>query len=315
MPRRKKVRRKERKRLPDWANSIQELREALGCRTQEELAARLRSKQGTVSTWLRGDETRKPSAEMLIRMAGLAPKPDLASRFLRLADISDEAIFTVARKLETDRFREAAPLIEKGDIVLVDRVRETLQGREIAGPQVPLPKEFVPNPDLTICLVVDEKATAIVDSPKALFILDESEKAAPNLLPFWRQVIFAEYNPESGIKPDPDVRPGIYLGRLALRDATAPTVRIKGLTGQARLYLLTSLLAAPSIWLGGWVHPSLIDLLDATREDPEPEQNPLVIAAQKESRDLVRNELRLAPGWRILGRVVGRLHLEGMQND
>lgn len=315
MARRKKARPKQQKRTPDWAKAFQDLYTALGCNTQEDFAARLGFKQGTVSTWLRGDETRKPSADTFIRIAGRAPNPDLAGRFLHLADIADEVIFSVSRKLETGRIQEAGPLVQKGDVVLLRRFRETRRGREEAGPDIPLPVEFIPNPDSTICFVVDGEATAIADCPKALFILDESERDAPNLEPFWGQVVFARYDPGTASNPDPEIRPGIYLGRLILKRADIARAALRGLIAQAILHLLTKIQTVPSIMLGSWVHPDFGELNRATAFDENADKNPQVVTAKQDAEKRVRSELRLRSGWTILGRVLGRLHLEGAENS
>jgi hypothetical protein len=257
---------------------------------------------------------------MLIRMAGLAPKPDLASRFLRLADISDEAIFTVARKLETDRFREAAPLIEKGDIVLVDRVRETLQGREIAGPQVPLPKEFVPNPDLTICLIADEKSDGIIDAPRGLFLVDTSIEGLDCLKELADRVVLIRFE-RGGFTVERyrrplEVPPGIYIGRIIVeRSVRKDEQGVRLVHGWA----LHSLLAK------GWLR--IVDLGTASvplpfdipgypplgrdwddylalmclRDHPDQEREYLEI------RDELLSKFRLPADTKVLGRVIGRL--------
>jgi hypothetical protein len=126
-------------------------------------------------------------------MAGLAPNPDLASRFLRLANISDDAIFSVARKLETDRFREAAPLVEKGDIVLIPRFRETLQGTEEAGPGIPLPAKFIPNAGSTSYLELDETSTLNGFVPGDILVLDRDRTEPQKPGPFLGQIVAARF--------------------------------------------------------------------------------------------------------------------------
>ena len=282
MARRKKPRRKEEKRLPDWAKAIQELYEVLGCGTQEEFAARLRFKQGTVSTWLRGDETRKPSADTLIRMAEFAPKPDLASRFLALANISDEAIFSVARKLETDRLREAAPLIKKGDIVLVSSSRETLEGREEAGPSVLLPREFIPNPRFTSLLQLDETSALNGFVPGDILVLDTRGTEAQKPGPFLGQVVAAKFI--ASTEADEDL--AIYQGsEQPVVGLVVFQVRKESDDWIASLQPIAFVTPRQSLGIGRW-HAVPGGL---TREQ-----------AKKQAVD----NMPLARGWEILGRVV-----------
>jgi len=320
MARRKKARLKEQKGLPDWAKAIQELREVLGGGTQKELAARLRSKQCTVSTWLRGDETRKPSADSLIRMAGLAPNPDLASRFLRLANISDEAIFSVARKLQTDRFREAAPLIEKGDIVLVDRVRETLQGREIAGPKVPLPKEFAPNPDSTICLIADEKSDGMIDAPRGLFLVDTSIEGLDCVKELVPHVVVIYLDREGfsreRYRSPGNVPRGVYIGRMVVERSVRKDEQGPRLIHEWTLYSLFFRERSNIVHLGSTSVPLPFDIpgyppLGTDWDDyfasmclrDHPEQWREYV----EIRDELLSKFRLPADTKVLGRVIGRL--------
>ena len=310
MARRKKPKLREQKSLPDWTKAIQELREALGGGTQEKFAGRLRSKQCTVSTWLRGDENRKPSADSLIRMAGLAPNPDLASRFLRLAKISDEAIFSVARKLETDRFREAVPLVEKGEIVLVPRYRYTAQGREEAGPPVPLPAEFIPNQRSTICVVVDEAARGIVNAPRGTFIVDTSVEEAQELTQLWEKAVLLDFQLE-----DRSFRKGIYAGHLRLDRRISYVGRAGELAKQASLDMLTRR-AFASLPLGEWRHPSFDELRFETivgtdgvgrLRPPTLEETDAIERLERETEERAPVEFRLPNGIRIIGQVIGRL--------
>jgi DNA-binding XRE family transcriptional regulator len=276
--------------------------------THGQFAKKLGVSRSTVYAWEAGETI--PSNEAWMQLGNLAPYPDCIW-FWEKAGLDQQVILAAAEKLLKDRVKEGKLLVDAGEVVLVPRVRETAQGREEAGPPIPLPTEFIPNPGSTICFVVDQKATAIVDSPKAVFILDESEKEAPNLLPFWGQVVFAEYDPE---EPDPRRDKGIYVGRLVFLARIARGSPMPGFVAQGRLFLLSDLMAQRSPWLGYWASPSLGDLDDAIANDPNPDEHPLVIAARNEARDRALSELRLDPGWRILGRVLGRLKLEGVQN-
>ena len=287
---------------------VKALRDAHG-KTQKQFARLLGVAQSRISGWEKGKEF--PSDEACFRMGNLCKTMEKRIWFWGKAGLDEQTILATAEGIFRGRLNEANRLSKGGEVILVPRFRETLQGREEAGPPVPLPAEFIPNPGSTICFLVDDKATAIVDSPRALFILDESEKDAPNLLPFWGQVIFVEYDPETGT--DPRQESGIYVGRLAL--VSTPHRRpISRYIAQARLFLLTDLMAERSPWFGYWEYPALSGLDDAIMNDPNFDQNPVVIAARKEAKERARSELRLSLGWRILGRVLGRLKLEGVEN-
>jgi hypothetical protein len=233
--------------------------------------------------------------------------------FWAKAGLDEDAILATAETLRKGRVKESTALEETGDVVLIPRYRQTRQGREETGPLVPLPREFIPNPDSTVCFVVDAKATAVVDSPKAVFILDESEKDAPSVLPFWKQVVFVEYNPEIGSKPDPDARPGIHMGRIGLVPPFELTADMT-LWVFARFHSLTERQAAPSITVGSFRYSAQNELagIDPNRIDSN--FDPRVVSTRAKVRDLALKELKLDAGWSILGRVLGRLKLAGVEN-
>jgi transcriptional regulator with XRE-family HTH domain len=293
---RKNPRFPKRKNLPDWAKAIHELYHLLGCGTQEEFAARVGAKQGTVSTWLRGDETRRPSADTLVRMAGLAPEPDLAGRFLRLVNISDDTVFSVARKLKMDRFREAATLVQKGEVVLVPRYRYTVHGKEEAGPPVPMPAEFIPSVDSTICLLVDyESSTSVRESPRGLYILNSSCEGTEDLERLWGAVIAVDYQPKSG---DPSEW-GVYIGRLNLR-MPSPVLYWRHLVWHADLELL---LDGRKLPLGTWQHPGAKNSQYSRGSQQQTDLTDVELTGNLRAR----RELRLQKGIEILGKIIGRL--------
>jgi transcriptional regulator with XRE-family HTH domain len=321
MKHRKKAKVKKAKSVPDWARDIRELSGVLRCSTQEEFAARVGSKQGTVSTWLRGDEARRPSADTFIGMAGLAAQlnPKLASRFLRHAHISDETIFSIAEKLQGDQIIKVAPLIETGAAVLIPRFRETEHGREEAGPPVPLPVEFVPNPPATICLLVDEDSSGVASAPKGLFILDTSIGGTRNVIEYQERVVAAYIPaPTEGRYPNPN---GIYVGRLKLfqRMNSRQPDRV-----WLNVYLVPLVVRPTAERLGipSYLEP-LNESFDETIEIGFHEEREAVSGLEWGDPNQVQARLaeiwsRVGPefpldeGVRIIGKVIGRLtgHLE-----
>ena len=187
--------------------------------SQKAFADALGLGQSVVSAWERGDNV--PSSEAWVKIASVAPSPDNLW-FLRQAGLDREIIKAAAKALgESILLRP-----KEGETVQIPRFRETEAGREEAGPPIPLPAEFIPNPLSTVCLLVDSKVTGITRSDKALFILDESESHTTNLSPFWNRVVFARYRPESQTQRDPHAPPGIYMGRIGFVQPTEPNAEM-----------------------------------------------------------------------------------------
>ena len=298
------------KKKREIAKRVKALRDSIGT-NQVEFAASLKVARSRVSEWEAGK--RVPSPKHFYQLGSLAPKIEDTIWFWDQAGLDEYKLLEAGRKVAGDRAKEGEPLFERREVVLIPRFRQTVEGREEAGPPVPLPAEFIPNPGSTICFVVDGKATAIVDSPKALFILDESEKDAPNLLPFWRQVIFASFKGRG--TPDEQRESGIYAGRLILVRPEFRRMLSDGRAATIWLQPLTDMIGERPESLGYWVDKPLKDSLDAFRSAPDPLNNPRVVEPWKESVARARAEIRLDEGWRILGRVLGRLKLEGAHND
>jgi hypothetical protein len=174
-----------------------------------------------------------------------------------------------------------------------------------------LPTEFVPNPASTVCLVVDKEATAVVDSPHAVFILDETDKNAPNFRPFWGNVVFAEYDAEAGV--DPRLRSGIYAGRLVFFN-NWPRRPDDTYSADAEFYFLTGLEPKRPMSVGWKAYPRFKGSGDIGIGLISRGQNPLLDAARDKVRIQVASELRLSFGWRVLGRVIGRLSMADVEN-
>jgi len=291
------------KKHSEVSRRIGKLREARN-ETQAEFAEILAVTQPMVSAWESGADT--PSLAAYLRLGNKASYPDNIW-FWRQAGMDEEAVLSASKSLLKERSAPPAP----GEIIRIPRFRETLQGRESAGPPIPLPAEFIPNPGSTVCLSVDKGATAIADSPWGIFILDDTEEKASNLLPFWGQVIFVGYDPRTGTEPRRGS--GIYAGRLMIVHFW-PHARDAQYHASARVFLLTDAMAERSLWIGNWAPRSLAGFGDIGAGPSDHRQDPAVMAARKELAERAQRELNLRPGWRILGRVRGRLKLEGYEN-
>jgi hypothetical protein len=274
-----------------------------------QLAAAIGVSESRIYEYMAGK--RQPTPEGWLALGKLALEYKLADPFFfwALAGVDTETLRLMADRVQERRYEFTGPTVP------IPRFRETVQGREEAGPPIPLPAEFIPNPNSTVCLVVDYKATAVVDSPRAVFILDESEADAENLLLFWDQVIFIRHKPknEEGLQAPP----GIYMGRIKLLLLNTPTARMT-FSGMVRLTLVFGQSAPSPLRLAYFEYPFPADLaadlagidldLDELAHDPR------VSTACGEARQRARSEVRLDPDWHILGRVLGRLKVEGAKN-
>jgi transcriptional regulator with XRE-family HTH domain len=249
-----------------------------------------------------------PSPAFYLRLASVAPYPQNLW-FWEQAGIDIKKLMSASGTFS----QEQSPRPLEGGTVRIPRFRETLQGREEAGLPIPLPAEFIPNPQSTVCLVVDYKATAIVDSPQAVFILDESGKDAPSLSPFLAQVIFIEHRPESGIDQGLQAPPGIYMGRIRLSLSTQPSARMTFLA-TVRLTLLHGRNAPSPLTLARFEYDSSDDLAGIDRNLDNLLNDPRIVPAWRKANERALKEAKLGPDWRILGLVLGRLKLEGVKN-
>jgi transcriptional regulator with XRE-family HTH domain len=265
-----------------------------------ELAARIGVSESRISEYVAGG--RKPTAEGWVALGKLALELGLPDPFYfwAHAGLDADSLQLMAGKIIEGRYRFA------GETVPIRRVRETERGREEAGPPVPLPIEFVPNPLTTLCLSVDEKSSATGDSPRGLIILDVSVEGAENLAALWGHVVALNYAPEHGASYSPQ-RKGLYVGRLSMigsmynyRQPDQPV-----LLGQ--LLLLSGRIAQEFriVHLGEYIDSEGMSGL-------APEDKAARSRRWKEIQERARSQFRLLKGIRILGNVIGRLtgHLE-----
>lgn len=195
---------------------IRALRDSLGGMSQSGLAKKLNLRRATVAEWELGK--RLPLADNFLGLAKLAPFPDCLFFFEQIG-LKPDDISRLAGTLGQKRLDEQLAAPVWGEIVRIPRFRATDHGREEAGPLVPLPAEFIPNPLATLCLVNDDQSTGVIDAPKGLTILDTSIEGTEDLTKLWDRVVGLYFTPgHLGVDPE-----GIYVGRLILNGHEWPT--------------------------------------------------------------------------------------------
>jgi transcriptional regulator with XRE-family HTH domain len=303
---------------PSIGKRIRALREARHD-TQAELAKCLGVTQGAISAWERDDKERAPSAEAFFRLANLAENPEDKVLFLGKAGIAPETITSAARKIAKDfvedHIERAKVLKDKGDVILIRRYRETAQGIEKAGPRVPLPTEFIPNPDSTCCFVVDELASGVIDAPRGLLVVDTSVEGTENLHDLLSRVILLWYKPLYEFERRPQ---GIYAGRLGIQAGALRKGDTVELVHHWSLQFLTSaaglsMMSFLNLGTHSGILPfdfsktpektnfSVVDLLDFVRGSEQRER------MLSETRDRMLSEFRMVKGNKVIGQVIGRL--------
>jgi hypothetical protein len=299
--------------LPDWAVAIGDLKVALGCKTQDEFAFKIRVKQGTASAWLRGDLSRRPSADAFFRMASLVPEnhAELASRLLRLAGTDEQTIFTVARKLMADKYvfegsdgkdirvspsEESPKALSAGDIFLSQSCvkdaafarymivdEEFLRPYDIRSKDDAARKVFEAFPDTPV-----STAWGLLRSGDIL-LLDVSQNSSPILRPFWGSYVVVKTNYYARFGGATLVA-GELVAVSSIRDVSA------------RLFVPAEDHSSP-LDIGVWTPPRATVLpkkLDAL----EPEY-PMERDEGEDLYERARIEMQLDPGFTIVGIVTG----------
>jgi transcriptional regulator with XRE-family HTH domain len=308
----KEIRRIEEGGMKRRLSTGERIKALRGGESQAEFAKHFGVSQGAVSAWERNDEDRAASAEIYFRLANLASDPADKIFFLGKAGLDEQTILSAAEKLSRGRVKAPNSLVEKGSVVLVPRFRETLKGREGAGPPVPLPAEFIPHPGATICLAVSQTDFRIA-APRGLFLLDESVKDTEDLSALWERVVLLDYPSALGLYPA-----GLHVGRLYMgthgtRPGSGVPLDTRYLVWHGWLRSVDAPAGYQAIHFGEWRHP-----LFEKYTVPQPNQNwrprevvPSEIeefeAACREAEERAPKEFHLPKGVRILGKVIGRL--------
>jgi transcriptional regulator with XRE-family HTH domain len=282
------------KKYKESAKRIRELRAALGD-LQGAFAKRLAVTQPMVSAWEGAKDG--PSSAFFLQLGSLASFPENLW-FWEQAGLSREVMMELARNLLPER---AVPLVD-GEVYRIPRFRETLQGRESAGPPLALPAECLPHPAQTICLVMDKKATGVVSCPRGIFILDTFVEGAEDLSNLWERVVMLQY------PGTPYLLQGVYAGRLWLRDDWQISRHRDGARTSGWLVPLGEGTEPERVeypYLGEYLEPECMKGISSDDAKARAEK-------MAEVRGRALSKFRTDKGIRILGKAIGRLsgHLE-----
>ncbi len=279
------------------AEMVKRIKSLQGRMNQVEFARYLGVPQSRVSEWGAG---KRPTAEMCVRLGKLAPYPDNLW-FLDQAGLKQDDILSVARHIMKERNAPAAP----GEIVRIPRFRQTLEGREPAGPPVALSAQFIRHPLATICLLVDDKSTGIVSAPHGATFLDTSFEGAYDLSALWDRVVMIDYRlgDPSRVSEYGAREHGLYVGRMRLM----PPNWAQYQPGVSRFLGMSELLLKEPIGSG-----SMINYLHVGTYKVSVPESELSAENKEQIESRASGELRLFTGVRVLGKVIGRLtgHLE-----
>jgi DNA-binding XRE family transcriptional regulator len=280
---------------------ISRLRIARG-ETQVEFAKKLEVSQAIVSSWERDKD--RPSPESWFALGSLAPDAERNWFWQRAGDY----LKAVLKATKTIR-RECRTPLREGEAIRVPYIRKTAQGREDVEGLVPLPTEFLPDPDSTFCLIFDEDATTRILPAEGLIVLDRSENTAEDLSPFWDEIALVQFDTRKergGIEmawPE-----GLAMGRLRCKAQPYPDSYMDWIAEFVPLnYHLPS--GTRGLNLGYWHYQ-----FSAAQRKALASPFGLVHDERKTKRTAeaqARKELRLSPDCRILGRVIGWFRLSG----
>jgi hypothetical protein len=209
-----------------------------------------------------------------------------------------DVILSTAAKILKEHAVQPAP----GEVIRVPQFRLTSQGWEEAGGQLVVPAEYVVNPRLTRMLLIDESLGQCVFPAGDILILEKPSGDPLHALPFWNQMLFANLNPEHPENPGMARfwSKGLQIGRLRCKFHR----HAKDLCGIAALgpFIDTGVEdfdIATEIPVGDWDHP-LREKLPELNHDQ-------IDNFMEETRERAPVEMRLAPGFQIIGRVLGWL--------
>lgn len=212
-------------------SSGERIRELRGKETQADFAERLGVKRAAVSSWEKDDELRKPSAAVFLKLAGLASNAEDVRFFIKQAGLTDDAIFSVGRKIGR-RPVAAAP----GDIVEVRPLAGTTDVGEVL-----LAAGGAASVDFMSYFVADEECAQLILAP-GIVIVDTSDRGN-KVRPFWDEIVLAKLPDIT--EEDRVRRPGRLGGHLLGKVWRVHALVPKGYGGAFNL----------QAWLGGIEKP------------------------------------------------------------
>lgn len=172
---------------------VKKLRTALGM-NHEQFAERLRVARPRISEWEAGKGV--PTAEAYLALGDVAAYPENLW-FLEQAGMKSALILSIANELVKGR-------------VPIPLAHKTPEGIEETQIVVPLPERFVPNPDSTVCLVVDEKSAGLVFAEGDVVVLEPAaEPRDPQ--PYWDNLVLVEFTEPRRNSGWPE---GLFMGKL-----------------------------------------------------------------------------------------------------
>ena len=175
-----------------------------GSLTQAGFAELLHVAQPMVSAWEAGREL-PSSADLWIKFGELAGYPD-CYWFWERAGLNRQKLLTATEQMLKDQIKDAGSPLLTDRIVLVPRVRKTSHGLEPTGIPLLMPAEAVLNRLSTYCFVLES----------AQVVVDTSDATAPNFLPFYNQMILAEFSPGQDFDERLMWPNGLHVGVLYL---------------------------------------------------------------------------------------------------
>jgi len=263
---------------------IHELRESRH-ETQEQFAKHLGVKRAAVSAWEKDDKLRRPSAVIYLRLAALAPSPEEAAWFLKLAAVDERVIFSLAESLSAGKAARAS------DIEMVPI--SPLSGSKDIG-EIVLQKSRVPNPGFTYYAAGIWDAIWLSLLPGVIVV--DTRHRGTLVYPFWEKVALVRMAAD-----DPET----YKYVIGLVHQTAPEQAVPFETTEGFATLAGAYGPRPfeGVRIGRWAHPEHgnEEFHRALRED---RAGHLAVGINGEVQAGIKHRMRVDPGIEIVGEVI-----------
>ena len=166
------------------SDMVRRIKDLQGKMNQVEFARYLGVPQSRVSEYLAG---KRPTAEMCVRLAKLAPYPDNLW-FLEEAGLKRDDILSVAGNIASGQITSPTP----GEIVLIAPFEGRTGKNGEPLPSIAYPAALLSEPLLTRYFIIDEHSRSYGFDVDDILLLDVSDNGAPDLMPFWEQTVLVE---------------------------------------------------------------------------------------------------------------------------